>query len=211
MKYGLHNMIADRGDWCISRQRVWGVPIPIFYCKSCNEPLVNEETIEFVANLFAEEGSNAWFSKEEHELLPAGTTCPKCNHDEFIKETDTMDVWFDSGSSHVAVLETREGLESPADLYLEGSDQYRGWYNSSLITSVAVRGRSPYKGVLSTGFTLDGEGRKMSKSLGNTVDPAKVCNTLGADILRLWVSSADYQSDVRISDAILKQNSEVLS
>jgi isoleucyl-tRNA synthetase len=205
----LHNMIADRGDWCISRQRAWGVPIPIFYCRSCNEPLVNNETIEHVANIFEEEGSNAWFQREEKDLLPAGTVCSKCGHDHFRKETDIMDVWFDSGSSHVAVLETREELQWPADLYLEGSDQYRGWYNSSLITGVAVKGQSPYKGILSHGFTLDGEGRKMSKSLGNTVDPKQVCDKLGADILRLWVSSVDYQSDVRISDNILTQITEV--
>ncbi|MCD1261633.1 isoleucine--tRNA ligase [Paenibacillus athensensis] len=205
----LHNMIAERGDWCISRQRAWGVPIPIFYCRSCNEPLVNETTIEHVAQLFAAEGSNAWFIRDEKELLPAGTACPKCGHHEFRKETDIMDVWFDSGSSHVGVLETRPELEWPADLYLEGSDQYRGWYNSSLITGVAVRGKSPYKGILSHGFTLDGEGRKMSKSLGNTVDPAQVCNKLGADILRLWVASVDYQADVRISDNILNQITEV--
>lgn len=204
----LHNMIAERGDWCISRQRVWGVPIPIFYCANCQEPLVNDQTIDHVANLFAAEGSNAWYQKDERELLPPDMSCASCGHETFVKETDTMDVWFDSGSSHVAVLETHDQLTSPADLYLEGSDQYRGWYNSSIITSVAVRGRAPYKGVLSTGFTLDGEGRKMSKSLGNTVDPVKVCNTLGADILRLWVASADYQADVRISDAILKQIAE---
>ncbi|MGF7031927.1 isoleucyl-tRNA synthetase [Paenibacillus mucilaginosus] len=204
----LHNMIAERGDWCISRQRAWGVPIPIFYCRSCNEPLVNEATIEHVAKIFEEEGSNAWFVREEKELLPAGTACAKCGHDHFRKETDIMDVWFDSGSSHMAVLEAREELQWPADLYLEGSDQYRGWYNSSLITGVAVKGQSPYKGILSHGFTLDGEGRKMSKSLGNTVDPNQVCNKLGADILRLWVSSTDYQSDVRISDNILNQTSE---
>lgn len=205
----LHNMIADRGDWCISRQRVWGVPIPIFYCSSCNEPLVNDETIQHVANLFEKEGSDAWFASSEKELLPEGMACSKCGHSEFRKETDTMDVWFDSGSSHMAVLQTREELAFPADLYLEGSDQYRGWFNSSLITSTAVHGRAPYKGVLSHGFTLDGEGRKMSKSLGNTVDPLKVCNTLGADILRLWVSSTDYQSDQRLSDDILKQTAEV--
>lgn len=205
----LHNMIADRGDWCISRQRVWGVPIPIFYCRACNEPLVNDATIAHVADLFEREGSDAWFAKPEGELLPAGTACPKCGHSEFRKETDIMDVWFDSGSSHMAVLEAREELRSPADLYLEGSDQYRGWFNSSLITSTAVHGRAPYKGVLSHGFTLDGEGRKMSKSLGNTVDPLKVCETLGADILRLWVSSVDYQQDVRLSDNILKQTAEV--
>jgi isoleucyl-tRNA synthetase len=205
----LHNMIAERGDWCISRQRAWGVPIPIFYCRSCNEPLVNEQTIEHVADIFAKEGSNAWFIKEEKELLPPHTACPACSHSEFRKETDIMDVWFDSGSSHVGVLETRPELQWPADLYLEGSDQYRGWYNSSLITGVAVRGQSPYKGILSHGFTLDGEGRKMSKSLGNTIDPNQVCGKLGADILRLWVSSVDYQSDVRISDNILNQVTEV--
>lgn len=205
----LHNMIADRGDWCISRQRTWGVPIPIFYCRSCNEPLVNNETIEHVARIFEQEGSNSWFDRDEQDLLPEGTSCSKCGHAHFRKETDIMDVWFDSGSSHVAVLEAREELQWPADLYLEGSDQYRGWYNSSLITGVAVRGEAPYKGILSHGFTLDGEGRKMSKSLGNTVDPNQVCDKLGADILRLWVSSADYQSDVRISDNILNQTSEV--
>ncbi len=205
----LHNMIADRGDWCISRQRVWGVPIPIFYCRSCGEPLVNESTIEHVADIFEREGSDAWFAKSEAELLPAGTACAKCGHAEFRKETDIMDVWFDSGSSHMAVLEARDDLTSPADLYLEGSDQYRGWFNSSLITSTAVHGRAPYKAILSHGFTLDGEGRKMSKSLGNTVDPLKVCNQFGADILRLWVSSTDYQSDQRLSDNILQQTAEV--
>ncbi|MGE6227422.1 isoleucine--tRNA ligase [Paenibacillus chitinolyticus] len=205
----LHNMIADRGDWCISRQRVWGVPIPIFYCRSCNHPIVNDQTIEHVAQLFEKEGSNAWFTLSEKELLPEGLSCPECGHGEFRKETDIMDVWFDSGSSHAGVLAKRPELQWPADLYLEGSDQYRGWYNSSLITGVAVKGQSPYKGILSHGFTLDGEGRKMSKSLGNTVDPTQVCNKLGADILRLWVSSVDYQSDVRISDNILSQITEV--
>ncbi|MEK8129743.1 isoleucine--tRNA ligase [Paenibacillus filicis] len=203
----LHNMIAERGDWCISRQRAWGVPIPIFYCRSCNEPLVNEATIEHVAGIFEAEGSNAWFERDEKELLPSGTVC-SCGHDHFRKETDIMDVWFDSGSSHVAVLESREELQWPADLYLEGSDQYRGWYNSSLITGVAVKGSSPYNGILSHGFTLDGEGRKMSKSLGNTIDPNQVCDKLGADILRLWVSSTDFQADQRISDNILTQTSE---
>lgn len=205
----LHNMIAERGDWCISRQRVWGVPIPIVYCRSCGEPLVNDETIRHIAGLFEREGSDVWFAKEARELLPEGTACPSCGHGEFRKETDIMDVWFDSGSSHVAVLKTRPELAWPADLYLEGSDQYRGWYNSSLITGVAVKGQSPYKGILSHGFTLDGEGRKMSKSLGNTVDPNQVCGRLGADILRLWVASVDYQADVRISDGILTQITEV--
>lgn len=205
----LHNMIAERGDWCISRQRAWGVPIPIFYCRSCNHPHVNEATIDHVARIFAREGSNAWFIKDESELLPADSVCPECGHGEFRKEKDIMDVWFDSGSSHAAVLEQRPELQWPADLYLEGSDQYRGWYNSSLITGTAVRGRAPYKGILSHGFTLDGEGRKMSKSLGNTIDPNKVCEKLGADILRLWVASTDYQADQRISDNILNQTSEV--
>jgi isoleucyl-tRNA synthetase len=205
----LHNMIADRGDWCISRQRVWGVPIPIFYCRSCSHPLVNNETIEQVARIFEKEGSNAWFLKDASELLPSGTVCPECGHSEFRKEQDIMDVWFDSGSSHMAVLEARPELQWPADLYLEGSDQYRGWFNSSLITATAVRGQAPYRGILSHGFTLDGEGRKMSKSLGNTVDPLKVCGQLGADILRLWVASADYQADQRISDSILGQIAEV--
>src|SRR5690606_21160835 len=167
----LHNMIADRGDWCISRQRTWGVPIPIFYCRSCGEPHVDEQTIEHVATIFEEHGSNAWFDREEHELLPEGTACKKCGHGQFRKETDIMDVWFDSGSTHAGVLRTREDLRWPADLYLEGSDQYRGWYNSSLITGTAVYGRAPYDAILSHGFTLDGEGRKMSKSIGNTVDP----------------------------------------
>ncbi len=205
----LHNMIADRGDWCISRQRVWGVPIPIFYCKSCGHSHVDEDTINHVADIFAKEGSNAWFIRDESELLPEGSVCPKCGHNQFRKEKDIMDVWFDSGSSHAGVLGQREALQFPADLYLEGSDQYRGWFNSSLITSTAVNGCAPYKGVLSHGFTLDGEGRKMSKSLGNTVDPLKVCDKLGADILRLWVASADYQSDQRLSDNILTQTAEV--
>ncbi|CAM3574138.1 isoleucine--tRNA ligase [Marinicrinis lubricantis] len=204
----LHNMIADRGDWCISRQRAWGVPIPIVYCRECNTPIVTDETIKHIADIFEKEGSNAWFIRSEKELLPEGTACA-CGCKEFRKETDIMDVWFDSGSSHFAVLETREELQWPADLYLEGSDQYRGWYNSSLITGVAVKGQAPYKGILSHGFTLDGEGRKMSKSLGNTIDPTKVSNQLGADILRLWVSSVDYQADVRISDSILSQITEV--
>jgi isoleucyl-tRNA synthetase len=205
----LHNMIADRGDWCISRQRVWGVPIPIFYCRDCNEPLVNDDTINKVSEIFRQEGSSAWFAKDVHELLPEGSVCTKCGHHEFRKETDIMDVWFDSGSSHAAVLRGRDELQWPADLYLEGSDQYRGWFNSSLSTGVAVYGQAPYKGVLSHGFTLDGEGRKMSKSLGNVIAPQQIMDKLGADILRLWVSSVDYQADVRISDGILTQIAEV--
>lgn len=204
----LHNMIRDRSDWCISRQRIWGVPLPIFYCKQCDEPLINEETIEHIASLFEKEGSTAWYAKETEELLPKQYTCQNCGHQSFQKETDTMDVWFDSGSSHAAVLRKREELTWPADLYLEGSDQYRGWFNSSLSTSVATRGQAPYKCVLSHGFTLDGEGRKMSKSLGNVIDPQKVIQMYGADILRLWVASVDYQADLPLSDKILKQVAE---
>ncbi len=205
----LHNMIATRGDWCISRQRTWGVPIPIIYCQSCNTHIANDETITSIAAHIEREGSSVWFKQPAEALLPEGFNCPSCGHDHFRKEMDIMDVWFDSGSSHTSVLETRPELQWPADLYLEGSDQYRGWYNSSLITAVATKGQAPYKGILSHGFVLDGEGRKMSKSLGNTVDPQQVNNKLGADILRLWVSSVDYQNDVRISDGILNQISEV--
>ncbi|WP_264737133.1 isoleucine--tRNA ligase [Cytobacillus firmus] len=204
----LFNMVRDRGDWCISRQRVWGVPIPVFYAEN-GEEIITDETIEHVSNLFREHGSNIWFEREAKELLPEGFTHPGSPNGQFTKETDIMDVWFDSGSSHQAVLLERDDLQRPADLYLEGSDQYRGWFNSSLSTSVAVTGKAPYKGVLSHGFTLDGEGRKMSKSIGNVVVPAKVMNQLGADILRLWVASVDYQADVRVSDAILKQVAEV--
>ncbi|MGD9677891.1 MAG: isoleucine--tRNA ligase [Vulcanibacillus sp.] len=205
----LYNMIVDRNDWCISRQRIWGVPIPIFYCKDCGEIIINDMTINHLVEIIEKEGTNAWYEKDISELVPSGTICTKCGSNNFYKETDIMDVWFDSGSSHVAVLEEHQDLSSPADLYLEGSDQYRGWFNSSLSTSVAVKGKAPYKAILSHGFALDGEGRKMSKSLGNVVDPAKIMEQLGTDILRLWVASVDYQSDVRISDDILKQISEV--
>ncbi|MEH7353037.1 isoleucine--tRNA ligase [Neobacillus drentensis] len=204
----LFNMVRDRGDWCISRQRVWGVPIPVFYAEN-GEEIITDETINHVSNLFREHGSNIWFEREAKELLPEGFTHPGSPNGTFTKETDIMDVWFDSGSSHQAVLLERDDLVRPADLYLEGSDQYRGWFNSSLSTAVAVTGKAPYKGVLSHGFALDGDGRKMSKSLGNVVVPAKVMNQLGADILRLWVASVDYQADVRVSDAILKQVAEV--
>ncbi len=204
----LHNMIADRGDWCISRQRIWGVPIPIFYCKDCNEAVINDDTINHLVQLVEKEGTNVWFAKEVNELMPEGSACPSCGGTHFRKETDIMDVWFDSGSSHESVLDARDELRRPADMYLEGSDQYRGWFNSSLSTSVAVTGKAPYKSVLSHGFTLDGEGRKMSKSLGNVIVPQKIMDQLGADILRLWVSSVDYQSDVKISDNILTQISE---
>lgn len=204
----LFNMVRDRGDWCISRQRAWGVPIPVFYGEN-GEAIINDQTINHISQLFREHGSNIWFEREAKDLLPEGFTHPSSPNGQFTKETDIMDVWFDSGSSHQAVLEEREDLQRPADLYLEGSDQYRGWFNSSLSTGVAVTGKAPYKGVLSHGFALDGEGRKMSKSIGNVVVPAKVMNQLGADILRLWVASVDYQADVRVSDAILKQVAEV--
>ncbi|MDZ5470720.1 isoleucine--tRNA ligase [Bacillus sp. 31A1R] len=204
----LFNMVRDRGDWCISRQRVWGVPIPVFYAEN-GEPIITDETIDHVSTLFRQHGSNIWFEREAKDLLPEGFTHEGSPNGTFTKETDIMDVWFDSGSSHQSVLEERDDLQRPADLYLEGSDQYRGWFNSSLSTSVAVTGKAPYKGVLSHGFVLDGEGRKMSKSIGNVVVPAKVMNQLGGDILRLWVASVDYQSDVRVSDAILKQVAEV--
>ncbi len=204
----LYNMIRDRGDWCISRQRAWGVPIPVFYAEN-GEAIITDETIKHVSDLFGKYGSTVWFEREAKDLLPEGFTHEGSPNGQFTKETDIMDVWFDSGSSHQSVLEAREELRRPADLYLEGSDQYRGWFNSSLITSVAASGEAPYKEVLSHGFTLDGEGRKMSKSLGNTIDPLKVINQMGADILRLWVASVDYQADVRVSDNILKQVSEV--
>ncbi|MEK5215024.1 isoleucine--tRNA ligase [Psychrobacillus sp. FSL H8-0487] len=204
----LFNMIRDRGDWCISRQRVWGVPIPVFYGED-GEPILTEETISHVSKLFREHGSNIWFEREAKELLPEGFTHIGSPNGIFTKETDIMDVWFDSGSSHQGVLEERDDLVFPADLYLEGSDQYRGWFNSSLITSTAMFGHAPYKGLLSHGFTLDGNGRKMSKSLGNVIVPSKVINQLGADIVRLWVASVDYTADVRVSDAIFKQVSEV--
>ncbi|WP_099352354.1 isoleucine--tRNA ligase [Fredinandcohnia onubensis] len=204
----LYNMVRDRGDWCISRQRAWGVPIPVFYGEN-GEPIITDETINHVSNLFREYGSNVWFEREPKDLLPDGFTHESSPNGIFTKEDDIMDVWFDSGSSHQAVLLERDDLQRPADLYLEGSDQYRGWFNSSLSTAVAVTGKAPYKGVLSHGFALDGDGRKMSKSLGNVVVPEKVMKQLGADILRLWVASVDYQADVRVSDAILKQVAEV--
>ena len=205
----IHNMVADRHDWCISRQRVWGVPIPIFYCEDCNEHLVNDDTINAVADLFAKEGSDAWWAYSAEEILPQGTKCPKCGGTHFRKESDIMDVWFDSGSSHAAVCKTRPELAWPADMYLEGSDQHRGWFQSSLLTSVATEGKAPYRAVLTHGYVVDGEGRKMSKSVGNTVAPQEVIAQYGADIIRLWAASSDYKADIRISKEILKQLSEV--
>lgn len=201
------NMVKDRHDWCISRQRIWGVPIPIFYCEKCGKELINDETINAVKELFRQNGSDAWFKMSADEILPEGTVC-ECGSDKFRKETDIMDVWFDSGSSHAAVLENYSDLRWPADLYLEGSDQHRGWFQSSLLTSVATRSEAPYKNVLTHGFVVDGEGRKMSKSLGNGIDPADIVKEYGADILRLWTVSADFTSDMRISKDILKQMTE---
>ncbi|WP_100011031.1 isoleucine--tRNA ligase [Lentibacillus sediminis] len=203
----LYNMVRDREDWCISRQRAWGVPIPVFYGED-QTPILTDETISHVSDLFREHGSNIWFEREAKDLLPEGFTSEHSPNGEFTKEMDIMDVWFDSGSSHEAVLTQREDHRRPADVYLEGSDQYRGWFNSSLSTAVAVTGKAPYENIISHGFALDGEGRKMSKSIGNVIVPSKVQKQLGADILRLWVSSVDYQADVRISDDILKQTSE---
>ncbi len=206
-KLRLHNIMKDRIDWCISRQRAWGVPIPIIYNED-DTPILDETVFEHVATLFEKFGSNVWFEKEAVDLLPPGYTNPASPKGLFRKETDIMDVWFDSGSSHLGALKPR-GLTTPVDLYLEGSDQYRGWFNSSLIVSVAANGHAPYKSVLTHGFVMDGQGKKMSKSEGNVVDPNKVTSTLGADILRLWVSSIDYTSDVRISDELLKQTAEL--
>ncbi|MFC7061282.1 isoleucine--tRNA ligase [Halobacillus seohaensis] len=204
----LYNMVRDRQDWCISRQRTWGVPIPVIYGED-DTPIITDETIDHIAGLFREHGSNVWFEREAKDLLPEGFQSDHSPNGEFTKEMDIMDVWFDSGSTHQGVLHQREDLVRPADLYLEGSDQYRGWFNSSLSTAVAVTGKAPFKGILSHGFALDGNGRKMSKSLGNVMVPDKIMKQLGADIIRLWVSSSDYQSDVRISDDILKQVAEV--
>ena len=202
------NMIKDRADWCISRQRLWGMPIPIFYCEDCGEPILDVNLINHVSDIFAENGSNAWFELEASELISDGYTC-SCGGKTFRKEQDTMDVWFDSGTSHAGVLEARDELYSPADIYLEGNDQYRGWFQSSLLTSVAHNGKAPYKTVLTHGFVIDMEGKKMSKSVGNGLPPLEIINEYGADILRLWAVSSDYQSDVKISRDYLKQLSEV--
>ncbi|MHA2819179.1 isoleucine--tRNA ligase, partial [Streptococcus agalactiae] len=207
-KKRLYNMIRDRGDWVISRQRAWGVPLPIFYAED-GTAIMTKEVTDHVADLFAEYGSIVWWQRDAKDLLPAGYTHPGSPNGLFEKETDIMDVWFDSGSSWNGVMNARENLSYPADLYLEGSDQYRGWFNSSLITSVAVNGHAPYKAVLSQGFVLDGKGEKMSKSLGNTILPSDVEKQFGAEILRLWVTSVDSSNDVRISMDILKQTSEI--
>ena len=202
-------MVRERADWCISRQRHWGLPIPVFYCEKCGKPICDDVTIEAVSELFGKYGSNAWYEKEADEILPKGYACPHCGHGSFTKETDTLDGWFDSGSSHFGVLENSRDAHWPADLYLEGADQYRGWFQSSLLTAIGAKNEgAPYKTVLTHGWTVDGEGKAMHKSLGNTVAPDEITAKYGAELVRLWVASADYRVDVRVSDAIFKQLSE---
>lgn len=206
----ISSMVEDRPDWCISRQRSWGVPLPVFKCARCGATVATRETFDAVIDLFSKEGSDAWFTKEPADYLPASTCCEKCGSREVVPEHDILDVWWESGVSHTSVLKHRqkEGLRFPADMYLEGSDQHRGWFQSSLLTSIGAYGMAPYKSVMHCGFTVDESGRKMSKSLGNGIDPDEVCNKYGADVLRLWVSSVDYSQDVSISDGILKRTSD---
>lgn len=200
----IKGMVRDRSDWCISRQRTWGVPIPIIYCNDCHKPIIDKRVISAIADLFRKEGSDAWYTKDLKEFIPSDIKCD-CGCGDFTKEMDIMDVWFDSGVTHTAVLEQYDSLSWPADLYLEGADQYRGWFQSSLLTSVVCMGKAPYKAVCTHGWVVDGEGRKMSKSLGNGIVPEDIIKEYGADILRLWVASSDYHSDIRISKEILKQ------
>ena len=202
------SMITERSDWCISRQRVWGVPIPVFYCDGCGESIVTPETISHVAELFRQHGSNVWFDRKAGDLVPAGFACPKCGKSRFSKENDIMDVWFDSGSTWAAVAAQRENLQYPADIYLEGGDQYRGWFQSSMLTSIACNGIAPYKQIITHGWTVDGEGKAMHKSLGNAMPPEEIIKDYGADMLRLWASSADYTQDMRISPELMKQLSQ---
>ena len=201
----IREMVSQRPDWCISRQRAWGVPITVAYCSKCGHLIATKELFERVAELTEREGADVWFTRDVKEFLPDGFRCPECGSDSFRKEMDILDVWFDSGVSHAAVLERREDLRWPADLYLEGSDQHRGWFQSSLLESVATRDRAPYEMVLTHGFVVDGQGRKMSKSLGNVISPQQVIKRYGAEILRLWVAAEDYTEDVRLSDEILKR------
>ncbi|MBR2834599.1 MAG: isoleucine--tRNA ligase [Coriobacteriales bacterium] len=202
------SMVENRPDWCISRQRAWGVPIPSFTCATCGEKVMNDDTLSAVIALFKEKGSDAWFTCDPKEYLGDACECPACHGHDLVADRDILDVWWDSGVSHTAVLGTRDYLRFPADMYLEGSDQHRGWFQSSLLTSIGAYDVPPFKSVVSQGFTLDGQGRKMSKSLGNVIDPNKVCDTLGADVIRLWVSSTDTSADVSIDDEILKRVGE---
>ena len=201
----MRNMFKGRPDWCVSRQRVWGVSIPVFYCQACTEAVADPEIINRVADIFERESADAWYTREARDLLPEGYKCKKCGGDEWIKETDILDVWFDSGVSSIAVLENREGLRWPADVYIEGGDQFRGWFNSSLMVGLARHDRAPYKTVLTHGWTLDAQGRAMHKSAGNAVAPEEVIKTSGAEIIRLWCASSDYFEDMRCSDEILQR------
>jgi isoleucyl-tRNA synthetase len=201
----IFGMVENRPDWCISRQRLWGVPITMFYCQQCDAELMTEPILAHIVGLVREHGADVWFERQAKDLLPAGTCCPKCGAAEFRKETNILDVWFDSGVSHAAVLEHRPQLVSPADMYLEGNDQHRGWFHSSLLESVGTRGRAPYRNVLTHGFVVDGEGKKMSKSVGNVIDSQTIIDGYGAEILRLWVAAEDYTEDIRISEEILKR------
>ena len=203
------SMIRERSDWCISRQRHWGLPIPVFYCETCKKPVCTAATIDAVSGLFAQKGSNAWYETEAADILPKSFVCPHCGGLHFTKETDTLDGWFDSGSTHAAVLDEFPGLRSPADIYLEGGDQYRGWFQSSMLTSIATKGCAPYRQIITHGWTVDGEGKAMHKSAGNAVSPDEVIHEFGADLLRLWVSSSDYRADVRMSKDILRQLSDI--
>ncbi len=205
----MRGMLETRPDWCLSRQRYWGVPIPVFYCRDCEEALLDSSVIEHIANLFKTSGSNIWFEKEERDLLPPETKCKKCQGDNFRKETDIIDVWFESGVSHQAVLKKERGLLFPSDLYLEGSDQHRGWFQTSLLTSMGINATTPFKAVLTHGFVVDGEGRKMSKSLGNVISPEDIIKKFGADVLRLWAISSDFTEDIRVSPEILERVCDV--
>ena len=204
----IQSMVRERADWCISRQRHWGLPIPVFYCEDCGKPVCNDASIDAVSRLFGEKGSNAWYELPAEEILPADFTCPHCGGRRFRQETDTLDGWFDSGSTHIASLKKDDASHWPADLYLEGADQYRGWFQSSLLTAVATLGRAPYREVLTHGWVVDGEGKAMHKSLGNSIAPEEIVKKYGADVLRMWVASSDYRVDVRVSDDIFKQLSQ---
>jgi isoleucyl-tRNA synthetase len=201
----IYGMVENRPDWCISRQRLWGVPITVFYCARCKNEVLTQEILDHLVELVEKGGADVWFEKEPKDLMPKHTTCPHCKNTEFTKEVNILDVWFDSGVSHAAVLEKRKDLSSPCDMYLEGSDQHRGWFHSSLLESVGTRGRAPYKSVLTHGFVVDGDGKKMSKSVGNVIGAEEAIAKYGAEILRLWVAAEDYTDDIRISEEILKR------
>ncbi|MCP4671917.1 MAG: class I tRNA ligase family protein, partial [Desulfobacula sp.] len=204
----IYSMIENRPDWCLSRQRSWGVPIPVFHCKECSKVYVTRQSVDKIHELFTQHSSDIWFEKDAGFLMPENAKCEECGSREFDKDNNILDVWFDSGVSHAAVLEERDNLSRPADMYLEGSDQHRGWFHSSLLTAVGRTGKAPYKAVLTHGFVVDEKGHKMSKSVGNVVAPESVIKQYGADVLRLWVASADYTGDVSISNNIIKQLSD---